>query len=184
TTDTITRDVWTHITATFDETTMKIYINGDLSTSESAGFSTIVVPTGDVHIGKWQSKATLWEKPFKGAIDEVKIFSEALTSSEVKDLYNDVPLSVEEVSNTFSARCYPNPFSSSITIDYNVPVNGKVMVEIYNLYGQLIKRLVDENQSSAGKHSAEWNASNLADGLYLCKIVINGNIKMYRILKK
>jgi len=184
TTATITRDVWTYITVSFDGTTMKIYINGTISTSVAAGFSTIFVPTGNVHIGKWQTTATTWELPFIGAIDEVKIFNEALSSAEIKDLYNDVPLSVEEVSNAFSARCYPNPFSSSITIDYNVPEDGKVMIEIYNLYGQLIKRLVDENQSSIGKHSAEWNANNLADGLYLCKIVINGNIKMYRILKK
>ena len=184
TTATITRDVWTYVTATFDGITMKIYLNGVLSTSVAAGFSTIFVPTGNVHIGKWQTTATTLELPFIGAIDEVKIFNEALSSGEIKDLYNDIPLSVEEVSNAFSTRCYPNPFSSSITIDYNVSQGGKVMIEIYNLTGQLIQRLVDEDQSSMGKHSVTWNADNLADGLYLCKIHINGNKQVYKILKK
>jgi len=48
----------------------------------------------------------------------------------------------------------------------------------------LIQKLVDEAQSSAGKHSTEWNADNVPAGLYLCKVVLNGHMQMYKILKK
>ncbi|MDD4713651.1 MAG: T9SS type A sorting domain-containing protein, partial [Bacteroidales bacterium] len=91
---------------------------------------------------------------------------------------------INNLPEAISVKIAPNPFSSSITIDYNVPQGGKVMIEIYNLTGQLIQRLVDEDQSSMGKHSVTWNADNLADGLYLCKIDINGNKQVYKILKK
>ena len=177
-------DTWTFVTATFDGTTMKIYLNGALSTSIAAGISTLFVPTGNVHIGYWQTTATTWEAPFKGLIDEVKIYNEALSLGEINDLYNDFPLSVDEVTDVVDARCYPNPFSSVITIDYDVPAYGGVTIEVYNLNGQLIQKLVDEAQSSAGKHSTEWNADNVPAGLYLCKVVLNGHMQMYKILKK
>jgi len=177
-------DIWTYITATFDGVTMKIYMNGELKTSLVAGFSTFFVPAGNIHIGYWQTTATTWEAPFKGVIDEVKIYNEALSSGEINNLYNDVPLSVKEVSAALDVKCYPNPFTSAITIDYDVPAYGGVTIEVYNLNGQLIQRLVDEAQSSAGKHSTEWNADNLTSGLYLCKVIINGHMQMYKILKK
>jgi len=91
---------------------------------------------------------------------------------------------INNLPEAISVKIAPNPFSSSITIDYNVSDNGKVMIEIYNLTGQLIQRLVDEDQSSMGKHSVTWNADNLPDGLYLCKIDINGNKQVHKILKK
>lgn len=181
--ETVPWDTWTYLTATFDGRMMKIYMNGVLCTSVVAGISTIFVPTGNIHIGYWQTTATTWEAPFKGVIDEVKIYNEALSLDEINNLYNDIPLSVNEVTGVVSMKCYPNPFSSNITIDYNTPVNGKVSIEIYNLSGQLVQKVVDEDQCSAGKHSVEWNAGSFANGLYLCKIVINGNSQIYKILK-
>lgn len=177
-------DTWTYITATFDGKTMKIYLNGALSTSVTAGISSIFVPTGDIHIGYWQTTATSWESPFKGVIDEVKIYNEALSLDEINNLYNNIELAVDEVTAVTGTKCYPNPFSSSITIDYNAPVNGKVSIEIYNLNGQLIQKVVDDKQQMAGKYSAVWNADNVPNGLYLCKVVINGNMQMHKILKK
>ncbi|MDD4712945.1 MAG: right-handed parallel beta-helix repeat-containing protein [Bacteroidales bacterium] len=188
TTDTIIRDVWTYITATFDGTTMKIYLNGALNTSVAAGFSTIFVPTGDIHIGNWQTTATTWELPFKGAIDEVKIYDNALSISEIKTLYSLTESldSIDIDPNKCSIKCYPNPFSSEITICYNVPKDGKVKVEIYNSNGQFISSVVDENQT-AGEYSTVWNiesnnAGELANGLYFCKIVINGNTTTSKIM--
>lgn len=182
--ETVAWDTWTYVTATFDGTTMKIYLNGVLSTSIAAGISTIFVPTGNIHIGYWQTTASTWEAPFKGVIDEVKMYNEALSLAEINNLYNDIPLAVDEVTDVAVTRCYPNPFSSDLRIDYNTSEGGKVSVEIYNLNGQLIQKVVDEKHHGAGKYSVQWNADNLADGLYLCKVVINGRMQMYKILKK
>ncbi|MCK9310796.1 MAG: T9SS type A sorting domain-containing protein [Bacteroidales bacterium] len=194
TTATITRDVWTYVTATFDGTTMKIYINGSLSTSDVTGFSTIFVPTGNVQIGKWQTTATTWELPFIGAIDEVKVYNKALSLSEIQALYGltrsavfvddsqDKPVNKPSIST----KCYPNPFSSEITISYNVPEEGKVRIDIYNSIGQLVSKVVDENLT-AGEYSTVWNiessnAGELANGLYICKLIINGKATASKIM--
>ncbi|MDD2611848.1 MAG: T9SS type A sorting domain-containing protein, partial [Bacteroidales bacterium] len=194
TTATITRDVWTYVTATFDGTTMKIYINGSLSTSDVTGFSTIFVPTGNVQIGKWQTTATTWELPFIGAIDEVKVYNKALSLSEIQALYGltrsavfvddsqDKPVNKPSIST----KCYPNPFSSEITISYNVPEEGRVRIDIYNSIGQLVSKVVNENLT-AGEYSTVWNiessnAGELANGLYICKLIINGKATASKIM--
>ena len=51
---------------------------------------------------------------------------------------------------------YPNPFNPSTTISYQLPASGSVEMRIYNVRGQLVRTLVDENQA-AGSHSVQWD---------------------------
>jgi hypothetical protein len=64
---------------------------------------------------------------------------------------------------------YPNPFNSSTTIQFAVPSNEFVSLEIYNLSGQKIETLVDE-QLMNGNYTIEWNPEGLATGIYICKL--------------
>jgi len=41
---------------------------------------------------------------------------------------------------------YPNPFNATTVIDYQVPLNGYVKLEIYNMLGQKLATLVDSKQ--------------------------------------
>jgi uncharacterized protein (DUF362 family) len=68
---------------------------------------------------------------------------------------------------------YPNPFRSSTTIRYYLHDSCQVSLVIYNLRGQEISRLVDENNSS-GEHIVEWNAGNLQGGVYYARLSVNG----------
>jgi hypothetical protein len=60
---------------------------------------------------------------------------------------------------------YPNPFNPTTTIRYQIPHDGKVTVRIYNLLGQDVATLVNE-QKKAGSYSVEWNASGVPSGIY------------------
>jgi hypothetical protein len=64
---------------------------------------------------------------------------------------------------------YPNPFKGSTTVDYQLPVNGKVTINVYNQIGQLVKTLVDGNQN-AGDYSIRMDANNLMPGIYIAKL--------------
>lgn len=64
---------------------------------------------------------------------------------------------------------YPNPFNPSTKINFSLPTESKVKLLVYNTLGELITTLVDETKS-AGVHQLEWNASNLASGVYLYRI--------------
>lgn len=69
---------------------------------------------------------------------------------------------------------YPNPFNPETTIQYQLSQDGPVTIDIFNVKGQKVVRLVDEHQD-AGMHSAVWNGTDQNDktvgsGLFFCKL--------------
>ena len=69
---------------------------------------------------------------------------------------------------------YPNPFNPSTTLKYALPTNADVRLEIYNVLGQLVKVLVDADQT-AGFKTAIWDGTNqygekVASGIYIYRI--------------
>jgi len=64
---------------------------------------------------------------------------------------------------------YPNPFNAGTTISYQLPEPSLVNISIYNVGGQLVKVLINENLQP-GYHSMKWEAHNLCSGIYFYKI--------------
>jgi hypothetical protein len=62
---------------------------------------------------------------------------------------------------------YPNPFNPTTLIRFSVPRETKLTLRIYDLLGRLIDTIVDNNMQ-AGHHTAIWNASKKASGIYFC----------------
>ena len=72
------------------------------------------------------------------------------------------------------AHNYPNPFNPSTQIEYSLPEETLVSLEIYNIRGQLIRSLVAEVQG-AGVRTIHWDGkdesgADLASGVYFCAI--------------
>jgi hypothetical protein len=64
---------------------------------------------------------------------------------------------------------YPNPFNPSTTIKFAVPKESNVNLSVYNVLGELVSTLVNE-QKKPGYYEYEFNASTLASGVYLYRI--------------
>ena len=63
----------------------------------------------------------------------------------------------EHIPTSFSLhQNYPNPFNSETQISYDVPEKGFVTLDVYNLLGQKIRRLVEKDQP-AGSHAISWD---------------------------
>ena len=84
-------------------------------------------------------------------------------------------LIVKEKTN--SIQCYPNPFTSTTKIKYQIgdtglPANSTgctATLVIYNLSGQQVANLVNENKAP-GNYEVEWDASHLTPGVYFCSL--------------
>lgn len=69
----------------------------------------------------------------------------------------------------FIEQNYPNPFNPSTKIRFNLSVNSKVSLKVYNLIGEEIAELVNAKMS-AGRQEVEFNAVNIKSGIYIYKI--------------
>jgi hypothetical protein len=80
---------------------------------------------------------------------------------------------------------YPNPFNPSTVISYRLKEEGFVKLSVYDIRGELVKELVNENKE-AGDYKAEFNAKGLASGVYVYRIEVmgNGNKQVYSDMKK
>lgn len=76
---------------------------------------------------------------------------------------------------------YPNPFNPTTRISYAIPKHGVVTLKVYNMIGKEIAVLVNETKD-AGYYAVEFDASNLASGLYLCKISSGGNTEQIKMI--
>jgi hypothetical protein len=65
---------------------------------------------------------------------------------------------------------YPNPFNPQTTIAYQLPQPSEVAISVYNMLGQKVTTLIDE-QLPAGYHTTVWNASGVASGVYIYQII-------------
>ncbi|HTR98624.1 MAG TPA: exo-alpha-sialidase [Bacteroidota bacterium] len=68
---------------------------------------------------------------------------------------------------------YPNPFNPSTTITYTVPAPAFVRLAVYDLLGRQVAVLA-EGASPTGTYRAVFNASQLASGVYYCRLTAPG----------
>ena len=76
---------------------------------------------------------------------------------------------------------YPNPFNPSTTIDYTIGENGNVVLEVYNILGQKVALLVNEDMT-AGAYKVVWNAASMPSGLYFYKLQANGKVQVRKMM--
>lgn len=67
------------------------------------------------------------------------------------------------------AQNYPNPFNPTTTINFSLPKSSFVELNVYAINGELIEKIIDM-EMTAGRHSINYNASNLASGVYIYSI--------------
>ena len=76
---------------------------------------------------------------------------------------------------------YPNPFNPSTTIKYSIPEASKVKLTLFNLLGEVLKTLVNEERE-AGNYSIELNAASLPSGVYFYQLKAGSFVETKKML--
>ncbi len=98
--------------------------------------------------------------------------------------YSDVR-SVSIVPEKISlGQNYPNPFNPNTTIQYELPATQHVVLKVYNVIGEEIATLVNE-EKPAGSYAVPFNASQLSSGMYFYKLQTKNftNVKQMVLIK-
>ncbi|MBR9916829.1 T9SS type A sorting domain-containing protein [bacterium] len=80
---------------------------------------------------------------------------------------------------------YPNPFNPSTTFAFDLPVQSPVTLEVYDILGRKITSVIQNKTYQAGSHDITWDASSLASGIYLYRILTSegSSIKRMTLIK-
>ena len=104
---------------------------------------------------------------FSGAASTVTagrgVFDYTFTTVSVQNQGGETPKDFELYPN------YPNPFNPTTKIRYELPLDGFVSLNVFDLTGRLVSILVNKKQS-AGCYSLDFDASGLPSGVYLYRI--------------
>lgn len=65
---------------------------------------------------------------------------------------------------------YPNPFNPSTNIQFTLANTSDVSLEVFNMLGQKVATILQNEKMTAGSHTQAFNASSLASGMYVYRI--------------
>ena len=110
-------------------------------------------------------------------VDDVFLGSEFVS---VEDTNPDLP------SNYALDENYPNPFNPTTKIAYQLPRQGNVRIEIYNMLGQKVRMLLSEHKEP-GVYHAIWDGRNdsgaqVSSGIYLYRMVAGDYVKVRKMI--
>ncbi len=177
---------WNFIAVTFDTGFVNLYYNGDLIYTDTTIIkytSLNEYGTDDIYIGRYHTGNPGYS--FKGGLDEIRIYNRPLSAGEINDIYNQVTLVENNVNNLpeeFAlSQNYPNPFNPNTKIKYSVPQLSQVQIKVFDIIGNKIETLVNE-EKHAGQYEVEFNARSLASGIYFYQLKSDSFLKTKKMV--
>ena len=129
------------------------------------------------------------------AFESFKFSDNVLASERIPTLHNGL-IKIETTTSVGrdddsselmheNVSLYPNPFNGYLTIEYTVPAYKNVAIEIFDVLGRKIRKLLNAMQG-AGKYSIKWDGSSdhnrpVPSGIYFCRLSIGNNVKIVKI---
>lgn len=111
-----------------------------------------------------------WFNASEAAIDEVRF--ENFVDNRVNYIQCKELSTSEMFKENLWMNCYPNPSSAKTTVEYYLHQSGHVEIDVMDLMGRSVARLVDEN-ANQGKHSLDFDLSDFQSGTYIFTLKTN-----------
>ena len=152
-------------------------INGDVENSDSPQMEwTAVHAWSEFENPSDATESATGVEPVKWTIDRLNDNINVVSPEELlwrirhkRQETTSVP-EEDNVPETFDLQGnYPNPFNPSTEIRFTLANSSKVNLEVFNVKGQRVAHLIDENMSS-GKHQISFDASTLPSGIYMYRL--------------
>ena len=134
--------------------------------TDEAGQYYFLVIGQDAHVAPRNGDSNRIRDPARGEYKlAITVSGQVSVSNEDMELAHDFDLK----------QNYPNPFNPTTTIQYSISSMADVRLEVYNVIGQRVAVLVNQQQTS-GQYSVNFDASSLASGLYFYRLQSGGQV--------
>ena len=124
------------------------------------------------------------EYSFQDEIHLSGIYSYRLKQIDFDGSYkfsNEISADVKTLVDFNLEQNYPNPFNPVTIIKFSLPETDNVSLIIYNTVGQKITELVN-GKLDAGKYSYQWNASDVATGMYIYELRTSNFVSVKKMI--
>ena len=99
---------------------------------------------------------------------ESQIYEDVFEYCALVECQNNI--SIEYIPKKYEIiSVYPNPFNSMTKIKYSVSENAQLSIFIYDINGNIVSELINQNQS-VGAYNIIWNAEGYPSGVYFVKL--------------
>ncbi len=183
---------WHHVAATYDGSTMRLYVDGHLDAS-APRTGTIQSGTSGLLIGA-RSDGTNASN-FPGTIDELAVYNRAISPAEVQALdAMDEPcaaVSVGDAPSTIRAlelsNSWPNPATRVMNFEFRIAGAAAARAEIIDVAGRRVSRPLKEQLLPGGTHHFQWDGldesgARVAAGVYLIRVTSGTASAVQRIV--
>lgn len=110
--------------------------------------------------------------------DDIELSFDYFTRSGTPDAVQEPA----EIATGFGLSAnYPNPFNPTTEIAFSLPRSGHVRLGVFNLMGQKVATLADQ-QLSAGPHRVQFHANNLPAGVYFYRLETERNVSTRKMI--
>ena len=90
----------------------------------------------------------------------------------------------DEPAITTVLESFPNPFSTSVQLDFSLSLAGKYSLAVYNAQGRLVETLGAGNATAGELQHVKWQAANHASGLYLVRLTTDAGVHQMKLVKQ
>jgi uncharacterized repeat protein (TIGR01451 family) len=183
---------WHHVAATYDGSTMSLYVDGHLDASAPRA-GTIQQGTSGVLIGA-RSDGTNASN-FPGMIDELALYNRAIGPAEVQALDAlDAPCAAVSVGDAPTATRtlelsppWPNPATQIMSFEFRTPGEAAAHAEIVDVAGRRVSQPLKEQLLPGGAHRFQWDGrdasgARVAAGVYLIRVTSGTATAVQRIV--
>ena len=95
---------------------------------------------------------------------------------------SSIVTSVTEIAKSgLDMKAYPNPFSNSTTLQFNLTKPADVSVEIYNISGKSV-RIINAGSFSTGVNNIEINREDMIQGIYIVRLQAGANYEIQKLV--
>lgn len=163
---------WYHILSSYDGSSQKLYINGELDQNQNYSASTgVSVRQYPLTIG-----TDIYDGSpvyLRGTLDEIRLMNTALSEEQIQSLYQEFSTSsIHEDISLSDLRLYPMPTNDQIKIKSSAQIKK---VEIYDLTGSLVKE-------QHGHSITDIAVNQLESGLYVIKLYNESHIESRKLI--